>query len=250
MYWQAKPVITGRFLTHLYSFGCMQRLTRLEKKVVDFLGDKYKHVTTQYKEVNDTKRLSKTKSDIIAKIKNNIEGFMTMSDIIKVSSITPDRISQQGHNSENKKYIRELHSSLSRDLIEATVGFNLVAQPDTLEYFKEVQRDIARDIFSPTFTYMLIRAIFAFHPTGIISQNLGDHMTYSNPRELDSEHYREHHKLYYHELATILVESGLDEIKKDLHPDKDRAIINHLDLTVNMIQKLNYNVERVKPDSS
>ena len=250
MYWHTRPANTGRFLTCLYSFGYMQRLARLEKKIVGFLGDKYKHVKTQHKEVNDTKRLSKARSDIITKIKNNIEGFMTISDIIKASNITPDRISQQAHNPENKKYIRELHSPLSRDLIEATVGFNLVAQPDTLEYFKEAQRDITCDIFSPKFTYMLIRAIFAFHPTGIISQKLGNHTVYSNPPELNSEHYREHHKLYYHELAAILVESGLDEIKKDLHPDKDRAIINHLNLTVNMIQKINYNVERVKPDSS
>ena len=36
----------------------------------------------------------------------------------------------------------------------------------------------------------------------------------------------------------MLVESGIDEIKKNLHPKNDAALIQSLDLTVNMIKSL------------
>ena len=40
-------------------------------------------------------------------------------------------------------------------------------------------------------------------------------------------------------------ESGVDEIKKDLHPEKDKMIIQHLDFTVNLIRKIDYRVEKI-----
>ena len=154
--------------------------------------------------------------------------------------------SMSHHIKENKKYIRELYSHLPRDVISATIGFNLIGDSNTLEQFKNIQRDIASDIFGLKFTYMMIKAIFAFHPVGIQSREISNKtITHCNSQELNSEQYKEYHKKYYHELASLLVESGVDEIKKDLHPEKDKMIIQHLDFTVNLIRKIDYRVEKI-----
>ncbi len=80
--------------------------------------------------------------------------------------------------------------------------------------------------------------IFAFHPQCILSQNTGGHIIYRNAEDIADARYKDSHKKYYRDMAGILVESGINEIKKNLHPDKDMALMSNLDLTVNMIKRL------------
>ncbi len=221
-------------------------ITQFERKILDFLKGHYnQEFGVGNRSKTETKRLSKAKNDIISRITNSMQGFVLLSDMIKISNTTPDKITGTS-NHKDKKYIREIYSNLSPEIIKSTLSFNLVGEEYVLQYFKALQRELASDIFSPDTIKHLLDAIFTFHPQGITSQNIGGHKTYSNADDIADTRYRDSHKRYYRDMASVLVESGINEIKKNLHPDKDQALMNNLDLTVNMINRLDYNVDDIK----
>ncbi len=169
---------------------------------------------------------------------------MLLSEIIRISNITPDRVSAPD-NPKNKKYIRELYSNLDTNSIKSTLNFNLVGEPFILDHFKNLQRDITKDIFSLDLMKKLLDAIFVFHPIRITSQQLAKNTIYQNSPDNYSDQYKENYKKYYRDMAGILVEYGISEIKKNLHPEKDMPIIDQLDFIVNIIKKLDYHVEKI-----
>ena len=222
-----------------------EKLTKFEEKIVDFLISHHDQKLVKGKLlVKETKRLSKSKNDIESKITNSIDGFETLSEIIKVSRITPSKLSDPS-NSENREYVREQYSSLPKHILLSTLNFNLVEDKDNLEYFKSLQRELATDIFSLDRLQKILESIFAFHPTGIMSEKISELPRYYNSSELDSKYYHDSHKQYYHDAASLLVKLGINEIKKNLHPSEDKLLIDSLDFTVNLIQKLNYKVEKI-----
>ena len=222
----------------------MPEMTQFEKKVLDFLkGHYHQEFGVGSRSKTETKRLSKAKSDIISRVEYSMRGFMLLSALIKISNITSDRTA---HADKGKKYVRQLHSDLSPEIIKATLGFNLVGEEYVLQYFKALQREIACEIFSPETTKQLLDAIFAFHPPGIVEQDVGGHKAYENTPDIADTRYRDQHRRYYRDMAAMLVEFGIREITKNLHPEKDKALINNLDFTVNMVQKLDYNVDEIK----
>lgn len=60
---------------------------------------------------------------------------------------------------------------------------------------------------------------------------------YENLQELELAQYKNIHKKYYGDMAAMLMKMGIDEIKKNLHPEDDRHLIDRLDFTTNMIKK-------------
>ncbi len=58
------------------------------------------------------------------------------------------------------------------------------------------------------------------------------------------------HKKHYGDLAGILAESGINGIKKNPRPEKDKPLIDNPDLTVNMIKKLDCHVERIEKEKT
>lgn len=222
-----------------------QKLTKFEEKLVDFLIGHYnQRLVTGKLLIKETKRLSKSKNDITSKIKNSIIGFDILSEIIRISNITPNKLSQSP-DSENREYIREKYSYLPKHLVTSTLNFNLSGDSDDLEYFKDLQRELTIDIFSIDRLEKILESIFVFHPNGILSKKILDYTRYYNPSEIDSKYYRDDHKKYYHNVASLLVNLGINEIKKNLHPNKDKLLIDNLDFTVNMIRKLDYRVEEI-----
>lgn len=129
--------------------------------------------------VKESKRLSKSKNDITCKIKNSIVGFEILSEIIRLSNITTNKLSQLS-DSNNKEYIRENYSYLPKHLITSTLNFDLVGDSDTLEYFKDLQRELSKDIFSIDRLEKIIGSIFVFHPIGILSERVSDNARYYN----------------------------------------------------------------------
>ena len=214
-----------------------QELNMFEKKILDFLNGHYNQQFTIGKQTKtETKRLSKAKNDIISKITNSMDAFMLLSEIIRISNITPDRTSENS----DMEYIRQNYSNLSVDIIKSTLSIDLVREKHVLQHFKNIQRNLSQDIFSLDNIQKLLDAVFVFHPQGISSQSNGKNVVYQNTLEVNDDQYRDSHKKYYRDLAGLLVESGINEIKKNLHPEKDKPLINSLDLTVNMIKKLDY----------
>ena len=130
-----------------------------------------------------TKRLTKAKNDITSRMINSMERFVLLSEIIKISNITPNKISET-NNRRDKKYIREIYSNQSREIIRSTLTFNLIRKKYVLQYFKALQRDLTSDIFSPDTMKRLLDAIFTFHPQCIISQNIGGYKIYSNADDI------------------------------------------------------------------
>jgi len=222
----------------------MSEMTKFEKKILDFLkGHYHQEFGVGSRSKTETKRISKAKNDIISRVEYSVRGFMLLSELIKISNTTPDRITK---TDKNKKYVRQLYSDLSPEIIKATLGFNLVGEEYVRQYFQALQREIAREIFSPNTTKQLFKAIFAFHPRGIVEQDVKGRKTYRNEPDIADTRYRDQHRRYYRDMAAILVEYGIKEIKKNLHPEKDKPLINNLDFTVNMVQKLEYNVDKIK----
>ena len=219
-----------------------QELNTFEKKILDFLKGHYNQqfaIGNQTK--TETKRLSKAKNDIISKITSSMNAFMVLSEIIRISNITSDRTSSENQD----KYIRQNFSNLPVNIIKSTLSFDLVGEEYVLQHFKNMQRNLTNDIFSLENMKSLLDAIFVFHPQGISTQSNGKDIIYKNTNEVDEDQYRDSHKKYYRDMAGMLVESGVKEIKKNLHPEKDKPLINSLDLTVNMIKKLDYHIENV-----
>ena len=173
-----------------------------------------------------------------------MQGFVLLSEMIRISNITPGKTTGM-HNHDYKKYIREIHSDLSPDIIKATLSFDLIGEEYVLRYFKALQRELASEIFNPDMIKQLFGSIFAFHSQGIMKQNIGGHTTYSNAGDIADTRYKDSHRKYYRDMASVLVETGIKEIKKNLHPDKDKALMDSLDLTVNMIKRLDYNVDEI-----
>ncbi len=222
------------------------QITQFEKKILDFLKGHY----NQQLEVGDrskteTKRLSKAKNDITSKITNSIQGFALLSEMIRISNISTEKI-DRAHGPDEKKYVREQYTDLNPDIVEYALSFDLAGEEHVLQYFKALQREIASDIFGPEMIKQLLDSIFVFHPQGIVRQDIGGHITFSNAKDIADARYKDSHKKYYRDMASILVESGIGEIKKNLHPDKDKALIDNLDLTVNMIRRLDYDVDEIK----
>ena len=89
----------------------------------------------------------------------------------------------------------------------------------------------------------LLESIFAFHPQGIVRQDLDGRVTYKKSKEANDDQYRDKYKKYYRDIASLLVESGIDEIKKNLHPEKDQTLIQNFDFVVNVIKRIDYQVE-------
>ena len=218
-------------------------LSTFEKKILDFLKGHYNQqfaIGNQTK--TETKRLSKAKNDIVSKITNSMNAFMVLSEIIRISNVTSDRASSENLN---KEYIREIHSDLPVNIIKATQSFDLVGEESVLQHFKNLQRNLAQNIFSLDNVQNLLDAVFVFHPLGISSQSTGKHTIYKNTDEIKEDQYRNPHKKYYRDLAGMLVESRIKEIKKNLHPEKDKPLIDSLNLTVNMLKRLDYHVEKI-----
>ena len=134
---------------------------------------------------------------------------------------------------------------MSDIVIKSTLSFDLVGEEYALQHFKNIQRNLAQDVFSLKKVQNLLDAIFVFHPQGISSQSIGKDVVYKNATDVNDDQYKDSHKKYYRDLAGMLVESGINEIKKNLHPEKDKMLINNLDFTVNMIRKLDYHVEKI-----
>ena len=224
-----------------------QELTAFEKKILDFLkGHHNQQFATGNQTKTETKRLSKAKNDIISKITNSVNAFMMLSEIIRISNITSDRTSENS----DREYIRQNYSNLPASIIKSTLSFDLVGEEYALQHFKNIQRNLAQDVFSLDNMQKLLDAIFVFHPQGISSQSTGKYATYRNTNEINEDQYRDSHKKYYRDLAGMLAESGIKEIKKNLHPEKDRPLISSLDLTVNMIKKLDYHVEKIEKEKT
>lgn len=218
-------------------------LSTFEKKILDFLKSHYNQQFAIGKQTKaETKRISKAKNDIIAKITNSMNTFMILSEIIRISNITPDKTSENSAS----EYIRQNYSNLPINIIKSTLSFDLAGEEYVLQHFKNIQRNLAQDIFNLNNMQKLLDAIFVFHPQGISSQSTGKYTTYQNTNEINEDQYRDSHKKYYRDLAGILVESGIKEIKKNLHPEKDKPLISSLDLTVNMIKRLDYHVEKIE----
>lgn len=224
-----------------------QELNTFEKKILDFLKGHYNQqfaIGNQTK--TETKRLSKAKNDIISKITSSMDAFMVLSEIIRISNITSDRISSENQD----KYIRQNFSNLPVNIIKSTLSFDLVGEEYVLQHFKNMQRNLTNDIFSLENMKSLLDTIFVFHPQGISTQSNGKDIIYKNTNEVDEDQYRDSHKKYYRDMAGMLVESGVKEIKKNLHPEKDKPLINSLDFTVNMIKKLDYHVEKIEKEKT
>lgn len=218
-----------------------EKLSKFEEKIVNFLMSHYEQqFSSSRQSVTETKRMSKSRRDIAEKIQNSVNGFAILSEIIRISNITPDAASGQA----GKKYVRQLHSDLPENIIRATRGFDLIGEEHVLGYFKNLQRGFASDVFSMEAVERMLRYIFVFHPDGILAQGSAGGVTYQNSEDVKSPQYRNEHKKYYRDMAAMLVEFGMSEVKKNLHPEKDRSLIDSLDLTVNMIKKLDYHVER------
>ncbi len=217
-------------------------LTLFEKKILDFLKG---HYNQQFAVGNhskkEAKRLSKAKNDITVKITNSMNSFMLLSEIIRISSITSDRATSQ-----DTKYIREKYTDLNPDIVKSTLNFNLVGEEYVLQYFKNLQRELATNVFNLDMMKKLLESIFEFHPQGIIHQDLKGHETYKNANEINDSQYKDKYRKYYRDMASMLVESGIKEIKKNLHPKKDEALIHNLDFTVNVIKRMDYQVEEIK----
>ena len=126
------------------------------------------------------------------------------------------------------------------------LGFDLVGEVHVLQNFKNMQRSFAQDTFSLEKIKSLFAAIFAFHPQRTLSKSVGGYTEYSTSGEVDENHYKDSHKKYYRDMAGLLVELGVSEIKKNLHPENDKPLINSLDLAVNMIKRMDY---QMKADS-
>ncbi len=217
-------------------------LTAFEKKILDFLKGHYNQQFAIGKQTKtETKRLSKAKNDIISKMTSSMNAFMILSEIIRISNTTSDRISENSN-----RYIRQNFSNLPDSIIKSTLSFDLVGEEYTLQHFKNIQRNLAQDVFSLDKVQNLLDAIFVFHPQGISSQSIGRDVTYKNTIDVNDDQYRDSHKKYYRDLAGLLVESGISQIKKNLHPEKDKMLINNLDFTVNIIRKLDYHVEKIE----
>lgn len=216
-----------------------QEITQFEKKILDLLKG---HYSQQFAVGNlsktETKRLSKAKADIISKVTNSMDAFVLLSEIIKISNITPKKSTD-----DSSKYIREEYTQISPEIVRSTLAFDLIGEQDILQHFKALQREIASGIFDLNTMKRLLDAIFAFHPQGITRRNIGGHDTYENTEELYDSRYQDPHKKYYRDMAGMLVESGINEIKKNLHPKRDAALIQNLEFTVNMIKRLDYHVE-------
>ena len=220
-------------------------ITQFEKKILDFLKGHYnQEFGVGNRSKTETKRLSKAKNDIISRMTRSMQGFMLLPEIIRISNITSDKTIEM-RNQNDKKYIREIYSDLNPEIIKATLSFDLVGEEYVLQYFKALQREIVSDIFSPDMIRQLLGSIFAFHPQGIVEQNVGGHTTYKNTEDIVDTRYSDSHKKYYRDIASVLIEAGIGEIKKNLHPDKDRVLMDNLDLTVNMIKRLDYNVDKI-----
>ena len=221
-------------------------LTAFERKMLDFLKGHYNQQFAIGKQTKtETKRLSKAKNDIISKITNSMNAFMMLSEIIRISNITSDRTSER-----SDKYIRQNFSNLSDDIIKSTLSFDLVGEKYILQHFKNIQRNLAQDVFSLDKVQNLLDAIFVFHPQGISLQSIGKDSVYKNTTDVNDDQYKDFHKKYYRDLAGILVEFGINEIKKNLHPEKDKPLISNLDLTVNMIKRLDYHVEKIEKEKT
>ncbi len=219
-----------------------QDITQFEKKILYFLLSHYnQQLGVGNHSKTETKRLSKAKNDITVKIANSMNAFMLLSEIIKLANITPDKISDS-----SMKYIREKYTDMNPDIIQSTLSLNLVGEEHVQQYFKTLQRDLAADVFNLDMMKKLFSAIFAFHPQGIIALDAGKHTAYKNDKDIGDAQYKNSHRKYYRDMASILVEYGIGEIKKNLHPKSDRTLIDNLDLTVNMIKRLDYHVDKVK----
>ena len=213
--------------------------SQFEKKILDLLKGHYnQQFGVKYKSKTETKRLSKAKKDIRNKITNSIDAFMLLSEVIKISNITPNKSTDQ-----NTKYIRENYTDLNSDIVRSTLSFNLIGEEYVLQQFKNLQRELAMDIFSLDMMKKLLDGIFAFHPQGIIRQDLGEQITYKKSKEVNDDQYRDNYKKYYRDIASLLVECGIDEIKKNLHPEKDQTLIQNFDFVVNVIKRIDYQIE-------
>ncbi len=225
-----------------------EKLTIFDKKILDFLKGHYNQQFSIGKQTKiETKRLSKAKNDIIARITNSMNAFAMLSEIIRISNTTPNRA--QSSNDEIK-YIRENYSNLPGNIIRSTLSFDLVGEEYILQHFKGMQRDLAKDVFSLGKMQSLLDAIFVFHPQAVLSQSVGDSMRYRSTKEIDEHQYKDSHKKYYRDMAGMLVECGIREIKKNLHPENDKSLINNLDFTVNMIKRLDYHVEKIEQEKT
>lgn len=219
-----------------------QDLVTFEKKILDFLKGYFNQQFAIGNQTKiETKRLSKTKNDIMTKITSFMDAFMLLSELIKISNIVSKRVSNNPD-----KYIRENYSSLSHNIIKSTHSFDLVGEEDILQYFKNIQRNFTHDVFSLVNMHNLFDIILVFHPEGITLQYYGNNSIYNNTDDVKEVQYRNSHKKYYRDLIGILVESGIKEIKNNLHPEKNKSLINNLDLTVNMIKKLDYHVDDIE----
>ena len=86
----------------------------LKKRYLDLLKGHYnQQFGVKYKSKTETKRLSKAKNDIRNKITNSMDAFMLLSEVIKISNITPNKSSDQ-----NTKYIRENYTDLNSDIVK------------------------------------------------------------------------------------------------------------------------------------
>jgi len=218
-----------------------EKLSKFEEKIVNFLMSHYEQQFSSGRQsVTETKRMSKSRRDIAEKIQNSVNGFAILSEIIRISNITPDTASDH----TGKKYVRQLHSDLPESIIKATRDFDLIGEEHVLGYFKNLQRGFAADVLSPEAVERRLRYSFVFHPTGILARESAGGVTYQNSEDVKSPQYKDEHKRYYRDMAAMLVEFGTGEVKKNLHPEKDRSLIDSLDLTVNMIKKLDYHVEQ------
>ncbi len=219
-------------------------LALLDKKIVDLILSRYKLLRQNGRQnIQETKRISKSKRDVISKMKSVLSAYDNIGEIMKVGMITPEKISEPRYNvKDNLEYIREIHSKLDKKIIINTLEFNLIQRKDDLEYFKNIQREITFGVFDEKSLNKLLDSIFMFHPKKSINV-IGDQDIVNNENELTSEYYQEIHKAKYHELAYLLVKRGMDEIIKNLDSKEDKLIIENFLYTVNIVKRLSYRTD-------
>ncbi len=236
-------------------------------KIIDFLLSKYKGIqTNSSQKIIETKRLSKSRKDIIERIQRDIDALYNLSEIIRISNITSDEIGEgdtaypksessntptdeknkiEDHPYSKREYTREIYTTLDKEIIIRTLELDLIGEPNNVEILKNIQRDIMFNIFDKKYTNKLLDSIFMFHPNGILSQEIGDFASYKNSNDMFEPRYQIKHKKAYHDLAYLLIKRGMNEIIKNLHPKDDEILINNFKLTLNIIRRLTYEVDKI-----